>query len=75
MDIFNKILEEKIDEILNMSKEIDFGNLVYKFKGSTPSKKFTIYGGPMYTYHQLKNGEKNTATSTGRAKRFLEKFK
>ena len=47
-----------MDEILNMSKEIDYGNLVYNFKGPTTSINFTIFGGPMYTYNQLKNGEK-----------------
>ena len=31
-DIFNQILEEKIDEILNMSREISFSNLIYNFK-------------------------------------------
>ena len=41
-----------------MSKENDYGNLVYNFKGSTPSNNFSIYGAPMYTYNQLKNGEK-----------------
>ena len=57
-DIYNKLIEERMDEILDMSKEIDYGNLVYNFKGSTPSINFTIFGGPMYTYNQLKNGEK-----------------
>ena len=47
-----------MDEILDMSKEIDYGNLGYNFKSSTPSINFTIYEGPMYTYNQLKNGEK-----------------
>ena len=41
-----------------MSKEISYGNLVYDFKGSTPSINFTVSGSPMYTYNQLKNGEK-----------------
>ena len=57
-DIYNKILEERMDKILNMSKEIDYGNLVYNFKGPTTSINFTMFGGPMYTYNQLKNGEK-----------------
>ena len=47
-----------MDEILDMSKEIDYSNLVYNFKGPTPSINCTTFGGPMYTYNQLKNGEK-----------------
>ena len=58
MDILNKLLGEKIDEILNMSKDIDYDNLVYNFKGSTPSTNFMIFESPIYIYNQLKNGEK-----------------
>ena len=58
MDIFNKILEERMDEIVDMSKKIDYYNLVYNFKSLTPSINFTIFEGPMYIYNQLKNGEK-----------------
>ena len=47
-----------MDEILKMSKQIIYGNLVYDFKGPAPSINFVIFGGPMYTYNQLKNGKK-----------------
>ena len=57
-EIYDEILEERMDEILKMSREINYSNLVYDFKGTTPSINFTIFGGPMYTYNQLKNGEK-----------------
>ena len=57
-EIYDKILEERMDEILKMSREINYSNLVYDFKGPTPSINFAIFAGPMYTYNQLKNGEK-----------------
>ena len=57
-EIYDEILEERMDQILKMSREINYSNLVYDFKGPTPSIKFSIFGGPMYTYNQLKNGEK-----------------
>ena len=41
-----------------MSKKVNYGNLVYDFKGTTPSKKFVKFEGPMYTYNQLKNSNK-----------------
>ena len=47
-----------MDEVLNMSKEIDYGNFFYNFKGSTASINFTVFDGPMYAYNELKNGEK-----------------
>ena len=57
-EIYDEILEERMDEILKMSREINYSNLVYDFKGPTPSINFSIFGGPMYTYNQLKYGEK-----------------
>ena len=43
-----------MDEILEMSREINYNNLVYDFTGSTPSISFAKFGGSMYTYNWLK---------------------
>ena len=48
-EISDEILEERMDEILKMSREINYSNLVYDFKGLTPSISFTKFGGPMHT--------------------------
>ena len=37
-----------MDETLERSREINYYNLVYKFKGSTKPISFTKFGGPMY---------------------------
>ena len=58
-EIDDEILEERMDEIVKMSREINYSNLVYDFNGLTPSINFSIFGGPMYTYNQLKNDEKS----------------
>ena len=47
-----------MDEILEMSWEINHNYLVYDFKGPTYSISFTRFGGLIYTYNQLKNDEK-----------------
>ena len=57
-EIYDETLEERIDEIVKMSREISYVNLVYDFKGPTPSINFGKYGGPMYIYGHMKNGEK-----------------
>ena len=57
--IYDEILAERIDEILKMSKESSHGDLVYDFKGPTPPINFGKYGGPMYIYGHMKNGEKH----------------
>ena len=56
-EIYDDILEERTDEILKMSREIDYKNLVYGFEGPTSSIRFSTFAGPMCTYDQLKNGE------------------
>ena len=73
-EIYNEILGERIDEILKMSREINYSNLVYDFKGPTPSINFAIFGGPMYTYNQLKNGEKTLQQVEEEQKHFKKRF-
>ena len=46
-----------MEEILKMSREIDYKNLVYGFKGPTSSISFSKFASLMYTYDQLKTGE------------------
>ena len=43
-----------MDEILKISWEINYSNLVYDFKDPTPSISFAKFGGAMYTYKQFK---------------------
>ena len=57
-ELYNKILEERMDEILEIGREINFKNLIYHFKGRSPSISFTKLEYPFYTYNQLKNGDK-----------------
>ena len=56
--IYDEIVEERMDEILKISREVNYSSLVCDFKGPTASINFATFGGPMYTYNQLKNGEK-----------------
>ena len=56
--IYNKILDERMNETLKMSREIRFNDLIHRFKGPSPSISFNEFESPMYTYNQLKNGDK-----------------
>ena len=55
-EVFNELSNERIGELYNISKEIDFNNLIYHFKGSniTPIH-FTDFRGPMHIYNEIKN--------------------
>ena len=56
-EFYDKILEERIDEILKMRDKNDFDRLIYNFKGPTSLINFGKFGGPMYIYGHMKNGD------------------
>ena len=69
-EIYDKILDKRMDEIIEMSKEINFDNLIYHFIGSSHSIRFTEFGVPMYTYNQLKNGDKTLSPAEEDQRKF-----
>ena len=68
-EFYNKILDERMDEILKMSNKIDFDNLIYNIKGRTPSINVGKFGDPMYLWSYEKWWY-NINTSRKTAKRF-----
>ena len=46
-----------MDEKLKMRDKIDFDRLIYNFKGPTSLIDFGKFGGPMYIYGHIKNGD------------------
>ena len=63
-----------MDEILEMSREIDYNNWTYIFKGLTYPISFAKSGGPMYVYNQLKNGEKTLQQTEKEQKDFKKEL-
>ena len=47
-----------MNEILKTRREINYSSLVYDFKGSIALISFFNFGVPIYTYNELKKGEK-----------------
>ena len=45
-----------MEEIRNLSKQIDFNNLTYKDKGKTAPKHFIAFKGPLGFYKNIKEG-------------------
>ena len=55
--IFNRLLGKKNDEIQKASKQIDFNNLVYYFKGRDIAPiNFIRFIGPLHIFNEIKNG-------------------
>ena len=56
-EIYDKILEERMDKILETRNKIDFSNLIYDFKGETTSIDCAKFEGPVYIYDDMKDGK------------------
>ena len=55
-EIYNRLLNKRLDEIQKISKEIDFNNLTYYFKSSNISLiNFIKFKGPLSFFNQIKN--------------------
>ena len=53
---FNEFSNERTVEIYKISKETDFNNLTYRFKGPNPAPANSIdFRGPMHFYNEIKN--------------------
>ena len=73
-EIYDEILEERMDEILKMREKIDFSNLTYNFKGQTASINFDKFEGPMYIYGHMKNGDRTLQQVEKRQKDFKKEL-
>ena len=56
-EVYDKILEERMNEILKIRKKIDYDNLIYNFKGNTDPVNIAKFEGPIYIYDDMKNGK------------------
>ena len=56
-EVYDKILEERMNEILKIRKKIDYDNLIYNFKGNTDPINIAKFEGPIYIYDDMKNSK------------------
>ena len=61
---FNTLLDEKVDEIQKISKEIDYSKLIYHYitPGIKPTNA-TEFRGPLHIFKEIKNGDKTIQTA------------
>ena len=74
-EIFNELYNERIGEIYNVSKEINFNNLAYHFKDSnTAPINFIDFNGPTHICDEIKNGNISTSKIEEDQKQFKSKI-
>ena len=61
---FNKLLDERVDEIQEISKKIKYNNLTYHYvtPGITPTN-FIEFRGPLHIFKETKNCDKTIQTA------------
>ena len=71
----DKLSRERIAEICNVSKDIDFNNLTYYFEDSNLAPiNFISFRGPLNIYEEIKNGNVWTEKVEEEQKQFKSKL-
>ena len=57
-EIFNKLVDETLDlEIVDLDKNVNSDDLIYRYKGMTGDAKFDKFDGALDIINKIKNGE------------------
>ena len=56
-EIFNKLLDEMLDEITNLDEKVKRDYLIYRYKGKTPDEKFNAYDNTLNLINKIKKGK------------------
>ena len=71
-EIFDELSSERKSEIYNMSKEINFNNLIYSYKNPNLAPiNFIKVKHPMHIYNEIKN-EKTSIGKTDKVQKKLQ---
>ena len=54
--IFNKLVDKRLNEITELDKKVNLADLVYRYNGKTPEEKFDKYDNALNLIDKIKNG-------------------
>ena len=60
-EIFNKLAEERLDDITESDEKVNTDNLIYKYKGHTVYSKFKNFDNPLSLLYKIKECKTNLA--------------
>ena len=55
-EIFNKLIDERLDEITKLGEKVNLDDLIYRCKGKTPDGNFDRYDNALNLINKIKNG-------------------
>ena len=62
-EIFNKLADERLEEIANLDKKVDYDDLIYKYKGDTPNSKFDKFDDALSLLNKIRDGKRSLANA------------
>ena len=70
-EIFNKLVDERIEKITDLDEIVNRNDLIYRYKGKVADKKFNEFDNALDIINKIRDGEKDLAD----VKKNQQKFK
>ena len=56
-EIFNELVDERLEEITNLDEKVNSNDLIYRYKGNTADAKFDKFDNALNIINKIENGE------------------
>ena len=56
-EIFNELVDKKVNEIIELDKKVNLDDLIYRYKGNTRNDKFNNYDNALDLIDKIRNVE------------------
>ena len=56
-EIFNELANERLEKMTELDKKVNYDDLVYKYKGNSPDRKFDKYDNALDLINKIRKGE------------------
>ena len=60
-EIFNKLADERLEEMSNLDKKVDSNNLIFKSKGNSTDAEFDEFDNALGIINKIRAGETSLA--------------
>ena len=74
-EIFNKLVDERLDEITRLDEKVNPDNLIYRYKGKTADTKFDKFDNAFNLFDKIRNGKIKLADEKNDQIKFKSNFK
>ena len=74
-EIFNKLVDERLDEITRLDGKVNPDNLIYRYKGKTTDRKFDKFDNAFNLFDKIRNGKIKLADEKNDQIKFKSNFK